>query len=137
MPYVSDWKSIPEACAHIASVEGCDAISALKQLRSAYRDGKIRTDRQWKTGEQLKVLRRDVLKIWPGPTGEASRPKPARPTAAQLDAWMRDNYRKGDKREPIIKDCCAQTGARWRDAVDAYKRLPSSLKRTRGQRGSF
>jgi hypothetical protein len=95
MPYISDWMSISEACAHIAGVEGCDSISALKQLRSAYLDGKIRTDRQWKApGTQLKVLRRDVLKIWPGPTGDASQPKPARTALAggaiPKGAWSRE-----------------------------------------------
>jgi hypothetical protein len=97
MPYVSDWMSIPEACAHIASVEGCDTISALKQLRSALRDGKIRTDRQWKTGEQVKVLRRDVLKIWSGADGEASKRTGRRPNRIWQDMkkeamqWLDDN----------------------------------------------
>ena len=72
MQYTSDWMSISEACAHIQRVAGCDAISAFKQLREAYHDGKIRTDRQWKISgrDQLKILRRDVLKIWPIPDEE-------------------------------------------------------------------
>jgi hypothetical protein len=87
MPYISDWMSIREACAHIAGCEGCGPKSAFEQLISAYSDAKIRTDRQWKTpGEQSKVLRRDVLKIWPGPTGEASKPEPARTSPAGLNA---------------------------------------------------
>jgi hypothetical protein len=63
-------------------------------------------------------------------------PKPKRipPTPTQLDTWMQDNYRKGDKRDPTIKACCTQTGARWRDAVAAYKRLPAELRRIRGGR---
>jgi hypothetical protein len=57
-----------------------------------------------------------------------------RPSSEELDAWMTANVRKDNKRDPAIKDCCDQTGARWRDALSAYQRLPAHLRRTRGER---
>jgi hypothetical protein len=127
MPYVSDWMSFRQACAHIASVEGCDSISALKQLRSACRDGKIRTDRQWKTGEQLKVLRRDVLKIWSGPTGH---PQPPRNTRGGGQVHKRELRR-------AIKSAIAQHGypgrtVQWQRFCDLVRAECSVTAATRG-----
>jgi hypothetical protein len=42
-----------------------------------------------------------------------------RPTPAGLDQWMREYFRKGNKREPDHQACVADTGAGWRDAVKA------------------
>jgi hypothetical protein len=57
-----------------------------------------------------------------------------RPSPEDLDKWMQYNFRKGDKRDPTIKACCAATGARWRDALQAYQRVPQRLRRGRGGR---
>ncbi len=60
----------------------------------------------------------------------AARPKP---TAAELDAWMR-RVKRGDKRDDTIQACHDQIGATFRMAAEAWDRVPDELKLKRGQR---
>jgi hypothetical protein len=74
----------------------------------------------------------DVLRYWPEPKAPATkRPKP---TAAELDTWMRQHVTRGAKRLDAIQACRNETGATFRDAAAAHKRLPEDMKLSRGQR---
>jgi hypothetical protein len=59
-----------------------------------------------------------------------------KPTPKELDEWMRRNFARGDKRVPTIQACSKATGATWREASAAFKRLPEELKLKRGQRAT-
>jgi len=60
-------------------------------------------------------------------------PPPDRPTPQQLDDHFKSTFKKNDKREPAIKACCEKTGATWRQALEAYYRIPDELRRKRGR----
>ena len=70
-----------------------------------------------------------VLREWLGDS-----PKRRKPTADELDEWMRRKVLRPAKRIPTIKACMKETGATWRDALAAFKNLPEELKLKRGQR---
>jgi hypothetical protein len=72
-----------------------------------------------------------VLREWLGDS-----PGRRKPTADELDEWMRRNVLQPAKREPTIKACMEATGATWRDASAARTRLPEELKLKRGQRAA-
>jgi hypothetical protein len=93
-----------------------------------------RGDGGWLIGKLLQA--RDSIATHttpPEPTTPADQLQPTTPALLAID-WMRCNFKKGDKRDPAIKDCCAQTRATWREALEAYDQLPQNLKRTRGRR---
>lgn len=57
-----------------------------------------------------------------------------RPIMAVLDAWMKANYQPGAKRTPTLEACRKATGATWREAAAAFKRLPDDVRLAPGQK---
>jgi hypothetical protein len=65
----------------------------------------------------------EVRTLWPKPTPD-------------IDAWMLNDFqaRPDEKRESRVADCRSATGCTHKQALAAYARIPSNLKRSRGQR---
>jgi hypothetical protein len=128
----------------------------LRQMRDQYAGTTTINDevlpRCWvpRSLAQQWFARRDI--VWPGrfdpvsgfgaraPASESASPskappdEKAKPTSTELDEWMLGNVKRGDKRDPTIAACCADTRATWREALAAWRRLPDELRLKRGQK---
>jgi hypothetical protein len=86
--------------------------------------------RRYLKGCQLAGARRLLLE-WGFSGRQTPSSKRRRPDAAELDAWMEA---KAAKRDQTLRDCCDQTGATWRDADAAWKRLRFKRGLKQGQK---
>ena len=79
---------------------------------------------------------RRLLKEWFGLGRGLSTEKDAapseRPAQERVNEWMVQNVTRSVKRDAALKDACGATGATWRQALKAYRRLPPDKRRGRG-----
>lgn len=68
---------------------------------------------------------------------EAPSNKKTKPTPEEVFCWMHGTVKRGAKRDDVIGDCRAATGATFRQAKAAWNRLPAELKLKRGQRAGL
>jgi hypothetical protein len=110
-------------------IEKIDWVDGTAFDRSEYGFLKKQGRRLMFRRRRLLIYRLAIAQWWP--ESAPSRPKP---TAAELDAWMRQHVTRGTKRDDAIADCRKATGATFREAAAAHKRLPEKFKMKRGQR---
>jgi hypothetical protein len=82
---------------------------------------------------RLLIHRLAIRQWWPESKEQPARGQP-KPTPAELDEWMHRTVKRGAKRDDTIANCRKATGATFRDAIAAWRRLPDVLKLKRGQR---
>lgn len=91
--------------------------------------GAPRLLREWYSDEAISQPRAGC-----GRRPATNKNRDTRPTAAQLDEWMKHNAVPGNKRDVTVADRRSATKATVRDAIAAWRRLPANERLERGQR---